>query len=169
MRWWAIGLMVCAVIAGCDRARERTPKFSDEQMREIKAAGPGMTKECLEKIRWGGIEAVPTATDQCFKMSETRRWRGLWRNAFEGSRFCPAPARECSQETPGDNIWLGFANGASRERLPDPVGGLYALEFDGRLTVHKGGYGHGGLSDREVVVDQLIALREVPEGDQAKK
>src|SRR5689334_2738535 len=43
--------------------------------------------------------------DQCVRFSQPRRIRGLWRNDFEGSVFCAAPAKECSSRN-RDAMWL---------------------------------------------------------------
>lgn len=40
-------------------------------------------------------------------------------------------------------------------------GGLYAVEFEGRLTAYRGTYGHFGMYDHEVIVDRLISIRQV--------
>jgi hypothetical protein len=142
----AIGLL----LVGC---HHRQPKVSEAKILAIRASEPGMTDECLNKIRWGGIPATPTAVDQCFKMQPARRWRGVWRNEFEGSRFCPAPATKCSFYSPGDRIWL------DAPKHPDHT--LYAVDFIGRRTAVKGHYGHMGVFDHELIVDRMIAMRQL--------
>ncbi|WP_093084111.1 hypothetical protein [Sphingobium sp. AP50] len=115
---------------------------------------PGISEQCLETIKYGGILAMPE-TDQCFEMTTEKRWKGIWRKAFEVSRFCPAPASACSYETDGDRIWLSG-------KAPVYVGnddGLYAIEFVGKQTVHKGKYGHMGAFDHEIIADKVISLR----------
>ena len=93
------------------------------------------------------------------------RMHGMWRNDFEGSQFCPAPARTCSYVWTGERtqpqIWLSF-NGPMPPRFRDAkLGGLYEIEFLGRKTMFKGEYGHVGMSDHEIVVDRLISIREI--------
>lgn len=103
--------------------------------------------------------------DQCYKMDPPRRWRGLWRNDFEGSQFCPWPATNCgyvaSDKRIGPLYWLSasvpFPEAIKKRRL----GGLYAIEFVGRKTTYRGRYGHVGMSDEEIFVDRLISIREV--------
>jgi hypothetical protein len=159
MRWWAIWLMALTVTAGCERARHRTPEFSEEQMQRLKAADPGITAECLEKLRWGDDQSM--ATDQCYKMDDVRRWRGLWANDFEGSLFCPVPANGCPSDSEDDQIWLEFADPATRAKLPHPGGGLYAIDFYGRRTRYKGLHGHFGMAEHEIIVDRLVSIREI--------
>jgi hypothetical protein len=120
---------------------------------------PGMTKACVEKIRIGGTKALPKRTEDCFEMMPQQRWTGLWRNNYEGSDFCPAPARECPDGKPGDFAWL---------TLPDPMakalqgrGGLYALDFIGRRTLHPGRFGSYGSYAHEMIVDRIISMKEV--------
>lgn len=99
-------------------------------------------------------------TDQCVRMTPPQRFEGLWRNEYEGSRFCPAPAQECSYSTPGTRVWLSVA-----ERLPQSGqvgrGGLYSVAFVGRRTLHPGRYGHMGADHNEVIVDQFVSIREL--------
>jgi hypothetical protein len=100
-----------------------------------------------------GIEYGSVPLDQCYKMDSPRRWRGVWRNEFEGSRFCPAPAMKCSYYSVGDRIWLDAS------KSPDQT--LYTVDFIGRRTAVKGRYGHMGGSDYEVIVDRVISIRQM--------
>jgi hypothetical protein len=95
--------------------------------------------------------------DKCYKMDPQQHWRGLWRDQFEGSRFCPEPAANCQYNTPGDVIWLD----AERVSRKEPDGALYAVEFIGRRTAVKGHYGHMGGSDYELIVDRFISLDQI--------
>jgi hypothetical protein len=94
---------ICVLLVGCD---QRKPAIANEEVQKLKAAMPGMTDECVDKMRWGGIEAMPSELDKCFKMEPPRRWSGLWENGFESSRFCPAPAADCTGRSAGEYIWL---------------------------------------------------------------
>lgn len=153
--------LVCAglIAAGCGRAPAPAPadpeQFSAEQ---IRAALPGITDECVERLQSDDTRSPPT--DQCFEMQEPRPWRGLWRNVFEGSRFCPEPARECGHDTPGERIWLTFS-----EHLPqsgfDDFGGLYEMEFVGRRTLNRGHHGHFSQYYHALVVDRVTSMREI--------
>ncbi|MGN6589911.1 MAG: hypothetical protein ACTHKE_06445 [Sphingomicrobium sp.] len=126
----------------------------------------GLVWPCTHKTQteFGVIyEGIPF--DQCYKMDPPRRWAGLWRNEFEGSQFCPAPATNCGYDSAGKKIspsyWL-----EESIRFPEAIkkrrfGGLYAIEFDGRKPTYPGAYGHMGMSDQAVIVDRLISIREV--------
>lgn len=155
-------LAILCAGAGCDR---RKAKLSDEQMRILRAEFPGMTAECVDKLRYGGIGAMPSRTDQCFGMTPSQRWRGIWLDEFEGSRFCPAPARSCPTNPPGETIWLSFRDEAASPRRSEPRGvgdgKLYAIDFIGRKTLRPGHHGHMGMSEHEIVVDKLNALRPI--------
>lgn len=152
--------LVCAglIVAGCDVA-EAPERSGPEQYSaaEIKEHLPGITDACVDKHLSGDAGAVPT--DQCFEMQEPRRFRGLWRNVFEGSRFCPEPAFECEDGTPGDRFWLSFAEGVQQERI-EPTGGLYSIDFVGRRTLRRARHGMWGHYDYEVIVDRVISMRE---------
>ena len=134
--------------------------LSDEDLQRVTSTFPGMTKDCAEKVRVGGVNAMPRRAEDCFAMTEPTRWTGLWRNQFEGSQFCPSPARKCPEDASSDDIWLQFD-----ERLPqskmEPSGGLYAVDFIGRRTAQKGFFGHFGMSEHEMIVDRVISIREV--------
>ena len=154
-------------LVGCDvRDTHAAPKLSDEVTERIRADNPGMKDACLQKARRGGIEAMPAELEQCFGMTPMRRWRGLWRNDFEGSRFCPPPAQECSYDTPGDRVWLSVWAKLPEDIRQGRFGDLYAVDFVGRRTVHSGRYGHMGMSDHEMVVDRLISIERVPEAEE---
>ena len=94
-------------------------------------------------------------TDHCVKMLNAQHWRGIWRNDFEGSQFCPAPVATCEYEGTGDRIWQ--TPGA----LHGKRGGLYAVGFVGRSTMYRGPYGHLGMSDHEIIVDRPISARMI--------
>ena len=129
----------------------------------------GLTPPCNEWIedeRGGYYARIPT--DECYKMLPPQRWKGLWRNAFEGSQFCPAPAKECQHVPPAlrsePYIWLNSSYSwpaEARKRVEDEA--VYEIEFIGRRTMYQGRYGHLGGADHEVIVDRLISLRKAPE------
>jgi hypothetical protein len=139
--------------------------MSKDELRELQALLPGMTDECVDKARFDGITAISNLNvDQCFEMNPARNWRGLWRNDFEGSRFCAEPATQCEYETPGEKIWLSYSD-SLRQQATEPRegdGGRYEIELEGRRTVERGHHGHFGASDHEVVVDRIISIRPVP-------
>ncbi len=151
----AARLVLLSVGAANGAPRLETP---DQKIQRIRKDLPGMTEACLRKLRDGGPAAVPDRVDQCFKMMPRQHWRGLWRDDFEGSRFCPAPARNCPSATSRRAIWLDFGYG-KRPNGEAPTGQLYAIAFVGRRTLYPGFYGHMGMSRHEIIVDRLISIR----------
>jgi hypothetical protein len=158
MKLWALVLASMALVS-CD---QRQPKLTDAQVQKLKAAMPGISDECLEKIRWGGIEAMPSELDRCFKMEPSKRWSGLYVTGFEWSRFCPAPAQDCSDKSPGQYITLDHSSPVD---LPAYAGEesppLYKIEFVGRKTVFP--IDGPSLPIYEIVVDRMIAMKKLNE------
>jgi len=159
MRFLFAIAVTAVVLAGCHR---RMPKVSEKTIEAIHAFEPGMTEQCLDKIRWGGFESLTGEEEDCYKFDAPRRWKGLYFGEFEGSRFCPAPARQCSDSSPGEHIWLKASPSAG---VPAWNGressGLFAMEFIGKKTSYPGHYGHMGMSDEEIVVDHLISMKQL--------
>ena len=143
------------LLAACD-GRER--KVSEEDIHLIRETLPGVSEECLEKVRYGGLDAFPRQVERCFKMTPARQWRGLWRNEFEESQFCPEPARDCGFDTPGDFVWLSFSEPLDQQ-MGERGEGLYEVEFIGRQTAARGQHGHLGSADHHMVVDRLVSIR----------
>lgn len=132
----------------------------DRQIARTGVGVPGRPSPCARTTTENGIKiVVGSPTDQCVKMLPQQRWRGLWRNDFEGSQFCPEPATECRLDSPGERIWLS-------ER-PDKRGDgkLYHVDFVGRKTMYKGHYGHMGVFDHEIIMDRMIIYGEHFEKD----
>ena len=100
----------------------------------------------------------------CHLHRPSRDFEGLWRVEFEGSQFCPAPARECayvpSEARKGPLIWLKFASEFPAEARDMPSG-VYAVNFTGRRSLFQGSYGHLGMYDEEVIVDHMISIRKI--------
>jgi hypothetical protein len=148
--------LVITTLGSCNDYGAPAAAYKNWKDRLVVAAGlrglfwPCYVKEEATKdvVAYGRIPL-----DQCFKMDPPRRWQGVWRNEFEGSRFCPAPAKKCSYYSPGDRIWL------DAQKRPDET--LYAVDFVGRRTAVKGRYGHIGGSDYELIVDRMISIRQV--------
>ena len=147
----AISLLLCC---GC---QQRQAKMSEEDIKRIVAGLPGITDACIDKLRYGGIQAMPNETDQCFEMMPQRRWTGLWRNAFEESIFCADEPERVAAECPTGpgGTWLEPEGGT----MPDQA--LYRLEFIGRRTAQPAHFGHMGMNDHEIVVDRMISKRLV--------
>jgi hypothetical protein len=146
--------IVATSLLGCE---PRRPKESEETIRLVQAALPGMTERCVERIRYDGLDTMPHRVDRCFEMAPARRWRGLWADVFEGQQFCPEPMRTCFFEENRPRIWLSFASGTFP--TGDGMSGrIYRIEFIGRRTLRPGHYGHLGVFQHEIVVDRVIAV-----------
>lgn len=169
MRIFLIGTL--ALLAACGESapkgsfRERvwsgplTRAEAEKVRRETPLAG--LTEACAARLRSGGLQAMDSLPlHDCFVSTPRRRWRGLWRDDFEGSRFCPAPAAECSHRTGGEEIWLNVPEGSVPWR-GQGIGGLYAVEFIGRRTIHPGLFGHLGMFSHEMTVERMISIREI--------
>jgi hypothetical protein len=155
-------LLVCigaALLVGC---HHRQPKMSDAQMAELRADEPGMKEECLDKIRWGGIEAIPSGLEECYKLDPPQRWRGIWYAAFEVSRFCPESERQCSLAGPGEWIDLEEGHGVVLPRYdgePSPI--AFDIDFIGRKTSYPGHFGHPPGQSDVIIVDRLISAKSI--------
>lgn len=163
-------LMTGVLLASCDRpAEEKVPRHSDATMRQIAGEFPGMTRACLDKLKWGGVEAVPGKSDACYRFESARRWQGVWEHYMEHSTFCAAPALNCPDD-PDRELWLEFS-GAEPPEAGFPPGGTFAIEFIGRRNVGAGTFGHGGMFRNEVIVDRVISISRVSEKtvEKAKK
>ncbi len=147
-------------ITGCHHAE---PKLTDAGLQAIRDANPGMTEECLESIKFGGIVAIPGRVDQCYEMAPPQRWRGQWHDGFEGQIFCPESDRACAAGDQDQLNWLTFATGA-RPTSATSTGKSYAIDFIGRRTRYPGNYGHFGVFRNAIVVDKLISISATDEG-----
>jgi hypothetical protein len=112
-------------------------------------------------VTYRDVERVPT--DQCVRMTEPQRWRGLWRNEFEGSQFCPDARWSCSFED-RPRIWFR-SNTVFPDATMPRLGYIYEIEFIGRMTAFKGGYGHFSMYDHEIIADEIVSMRELPTMD----
>ena len=114
------------------------------------------TVKTTERFRGESFDVLSSKpTDECVYMTPPQRWRGLWRNDFEGSGFCPNARTECSYWEERPRIWLD----AWPKYPPDQK--LYRVEFIGRRTMFLGAYGHLGMSDHYMKVDRMISMKEV--------
>jgi hypothetical protein len=164
MRAPVLVMLAAALLAGCKQQPLRQPRLSDGQLQAIRTDAPGMSEDCLNKLKWGGIGALPNDVGQCFKFTPPKRMQGLWRNQFEGSDYCEDQARPCPDKkmnaSHGFSTWLEM-----RAPLPGardtPPGGLYAIDFVGRRSVGAGKFGHFGMWRNEVIVDRLLSIKEV--------
>jgi hypothetical protein len=141
--------------------------LSDEDVKFVTDEFPGMTKACVAKVRVGGINAKPGRTEDCFEMSSPQHWSGLWRNTVEGSEFCAdevgKPATECPGKNEEQRTWF------EPKAIVRVDGSLYRVEFIGRRTARPGKFGAYGFFQYETVVDRMISIRKVPEGQAGTK
>jgi len=118
----------------------------------------------------GIIVGIPV--DQCFKMEEPRRYRGIWIDEFEGQAFIPEGTDPPRWPSPGStspgwrerleraraaSIWLDV----ERVGLEHKGGRKMRIDFVGRKTLYPGYYGHLGMSGSEIIVDRVISLKEI--------
>lgn len=138
--------------------------LNDADAKLVRQTLPGMTDACAAKVRAGGMKAMPDRTEECFEMTSSQRWKGLWLAAFEDSQFCPSPATRCDyvvrRQRKEALIWLRFSKDGDAE-FKKARGGLYAVEFIGRRTKVPGRFGHMGVFDEEIVVDRMISIERV--------
>jgi hypothetical protein len=129
---------------------------------------------CSYHIDASTIGSLPT--DQCYKMEEPRRHRGIWIDEFEGQAFVPEGTRPPSWPTddskaPGwkeraeearlARIWIDTRR-VDLDRASRRRGTRRFIEFVGRKTRFPGVHGHFGMFGSEIIVDRVIALRECP-------
>jgi hypothetical protein len=153
---------MASLLAGC---HHRKLRFSEAEMRQIRAETPGMKDECLEIIRWGGVEALTKPQEECYKFDPPRRWKGLALGAFETSLFCPEPAQACPETKTKEKIWLQVGPNVrvpASARDDKLAAGMFAVDFVGRKTSYPGGYGHLGDYDQEIIMDRLLSMKRVP-------
>lgn len=159
------GAAILLVVAGCGQPQpEQKPQLSADEVTKMRKALPRMLDACIQKMRWGGIDAVPQEVDECYEMTPRQTWRGLWRDDFEGSTFCPAPATKCGltdENASEPHIWLEYSLPAPKDPKANPFGGLYEVEFIGRRTKYGGNFGHMGVFEHEMLVDRMISIREI--------
>lgn len=153
-------LLASLLLAGCSRPQ---PIADAALLQELRSAYPGMTAACLKRIKYGGIEAMPSEVQDCFRMTPPKRWNGLWRDNFEGQLFCPEPAQACSYATKGNQIWISF-NPRIRPRQGNATGRTFFISFVGRRTLLPGDHGHLGMAAHEIVVDKLISISPLSMG-----
>jgi hypothetical protein len=107
-------------------------------------------RPCMETN--GGVH-VPVESEQCWRLEQPRRWRGLYSWAPHAKVFCPAPATECPSRDWSNVSWLEFSKPPG---LPKHAAVL-ALDFVGRHTA----YHSNGKRMDGIVVDKLISIREI--------
>lgn len=141
-------VLVCLMLSACNEYRG--PPASSYQR---------WTDQMIVRLGLEHVGVFPCKLtdrlDECYKMDPPKRWKGLWRNDFEGSRFCATPAKSCDGSTSRPYTWFDYYD----PKLL-PFGGLYRVDFIGRRTSVQGRYGHMGGSDYQIVVDRMISVEE---------
>ena len=153
-----VAIVIGLSLLGCDH---RKPVVSDTDLEAFRAENPGMTQECLENFRYGGMAAWRPDDPDCFEMLPAQRWSGLWVHGFEWTNFCPDPAKSCSVYGEPGESWLKFGEGIHFKEPPPE--GLYHVEFVGRRTKTPGHFGHLSQYDHLMIVDKLLSIRKLPE------
>ena len=151
---------LCFLALTLSSCNHRKPAISDADYQAFKASYPGMTKQCLDAYRYGGLSAWRPDDPDCFQLTPAQRWSGLWETGWEWSDFCPDPAKECDWMAKR-GTWLIFAKGAYREPRP-PDEGVYRIDFVGRRTRLAGNFGHEAAYDYLMVVDRVIEVQKIP-------
>jgi hypothetical protein len=152
-------------LVGCD---QRKPALSDEEFNMFRAENPGMKKQCLDSVYYGGFQAWDPFNTECFEWTAPRVWRGVWNIGFEWSNFCPDPAATCAPWFEGDEMWLRWADGSGRESVAH-ANGTYRIEFVGRQTKVRGHFGHLNQYPHMMMIVRLISIRKIPEPKEASK
>lgn len=171
---WLIPIV--AALCGCSDGNE-TPLSAYRRPADIFArAVPivqlfGIRPCTTREVVGGEVRLVSTPAEQCYKMLPSRRYRGIWLDEFEGSRFFEAaPSAEAVKIIVGrDRLrgpsgeWLSWAGRIDDKVLPrkSPNSRMMVLDFVGRRTAYPGSYGHFGMSKSYIVVDRLLTARQI--------
>lgn len=164
--------LVCLSVTACDK---RAPPLAAYR-RPIDALASALPLRvfglypCASLQKQDGIDVVVgVPVDQCYKMLPPQRFRGIWLDEFEGSRFfegsrdANAVKAEVRRRlgTAEGYEWLDWS-GPNGNSIPQPTtqnSRMVAIDFIGRRTAYPGRYGHMGVSRSEIVVDRIIAAR----------
>lgn len=170
-RFWVVVAAMVAVSA-CGQSQRRTPIAAYQNWDDkFKAATGGLFGwPCTNKVVHDGQTIYEQIdVDQCYKFEAPKRFRGLWYNEFEGSIFCAAPARSCDSETGremGNRTWLTPTQHLNLDE-DGPNGDVYEVDFVGRQSMVRGSYGHGGVFDKEILMDRVISIEKVTDDPRA--
>lgn len=152
----------------CINATNRPPAYAYQGLSKQLWVALGLhhfSHPCSDRMdtEYGPVDTwLPT--DQCYRMTEPQRMRGLWIDEFEGSRFFPGARDAFGAEIGSVRIWLDVESNhiphLFRFNESDEPRAL-EIEFIGRQTAVAGEHGHMGASTHEIIVDQLISARSV--------
>jgi hypothetical protein len=167
-------LIAGLLLGGCQRISEPAAQivsppaayahFGDRVAARMLRWGIPWKLPCTEKSK--GNAATLLLDDQCYKFLPPKRYQGLWRDDAEGPRFCPAPARECTKDSPGSKI--RFEAVFPTVRVPKRgFGALYRVDVIARQTAHRGIYNHLQPEnyEEEIFVDRMIAMEVIKPGE----
>src|SRR4051794_27522422 len=104
MRWAAM-ILLCGLSSACRRPPEADEMPSPQAYSHFQDR---VTAHLFNLgIRWrapcSGIDEHEDSIsweEHCFRFTKPQRMTGLWRNGFEDSLFCQAPAQRCSDGPP---------------------------------------------------------------------
>lgn len=160
MRRYAFLLIILST-GGCapgDRTPASAYKNWDDRL-SVALGLPGtiLRWPCTRKVA-GVLESLPP--DECYRMTTPRRFKGIWVDEFEGSRFV-----ENAQSLNGVSwydpaTWLDPVRDPALENEDGRLR-VHEVEFMGQKTIVPGSYGHMGGSEHMVVMNRLIAAREI--------
>jgi hypothetical protein len=152
---------VALLLLALSACKQQKPALTGAEIRNLERALPGLNGRCLDKIRAGGVQALPMHVEEdCFELEATKQWVGYWRLDFEESSFCASLAPECFYGAEQGLVWLVPAKNMAGPQL-DQSGGIYAVRFVGRRTRFPGLYGHSGGSIHAIILDRILSLTKV--------
>ena len=131
-------------------------------------AGGLLGYPCSQKETIDGIVVygrIPA--EQCYRLLPARRYKGIWLDEFEGSRFfegasTPAEVKSRYRALRGRQgrgaEWLNFSQSLEpslRRRHDNDHSTMFLIDFVGRRAAYKGRYGHMGVYDSLMIVDKV--------------
>ena len=116
------------------------------------------------ETKYDGYSEFSSGPD-CYRFDEERRFKGVWRNEFEGSSFYEGLASLPNAHRNRSEVWLDFSrhaieNGSHKELFPRAPS-IAQIEFIGRKTSVSGSYGHFGSYSHFIVVDRVLSMQEI--------
>lgn len=163
-RWYILSGVAAVYLAAINLTND--PPFWVYQGRHQLWAATGLHMLSPTCTYWEhdelGSVSVGLPVDECYRMTEPRRYHGVWLDQFEGSRFLPGGTEVTPARLDEPRIWLNVernqAPGLLRDRA-DHEFYAWEVEFVGRRTLFPGNHGHMGGSEHEIVVDRMISAR----------
>ena len=150
------------VLAGCTA--------QDSSNASVAGAEPGLScraaTEPARLLRCAAQHGQAHERDQalaCLPHSPPVRLRGVWVIELEGSTFYEGAASYRPEMSRSIGTWLEpdhWSPEQTRSAQGERVR-AYLVEFVGRRSLCRGGYGHMGASPDEVLVDRFRSIREI--------